>query len=78
MSESATTGSVSASLDAYLRAQLPAFDGSIAIEPIAGGQSNPTFRVRCGADGYVLRKQPEGELLPSAHAAWAQVQRIAR
>ena len=55
-------------LRGYLREHLPAAYGSIAIEPLSGGQSNPTFRLRSGAHSYVLRKQPEGVLLPSAHA----------
>jgi aminoglycoside phosphotransferase (APT) family kinase protein len=52
----------------YLRAHLPDADAPLAIEPIHGGQSNPTFRLRFGEQSYVLRKQPDGELLPSAHA----------
>ena len=32
-----------------------------------GGQSNPTFALKAGSREYVLRKQPPGELLPSAH-----------
>ena len=40
----------------------------VELQPLSGGQSNPTFRVRAGSDTYVLRKKPEGELLPSAHA----------
>jgi aminoglycoside phosphotransferase (APT) family kinase protein len=52
----------------YLRDRLPGADGPIVIEAIQGGQSNPTFRLRHSGREYVLRKQPEGELLPSAHA----------
>lgn len=52
----------------HLRAHLPEVVGPIAIEPLSGGQSNPTFRLRCGGQTFVLRKQPEGVLLPSAHA----------
>lgn len=52
----------------YLRAHVPGIGASIAIEPIQGGQSNPTYRVRGAHGTYVLRKQPDGELLPSAHA----------
>ena len=37
-------------------------------ERIGGGQSNPTYWLRFGARAVVLRKQPAGELLPSAHA----------
>ena len=36
--------------------------------PIAGGQSNPTYFVDYDDRSLVLRKQPAGELLPSAHA----------
>jgi aminoglycoside phosphotransferase (APT) family kinase protein len=33
-----------------------------------GGQSNPTFLLKAGDSRYVLRKKPDGNLLPSAHA----------
>src|SRR5438105_14443888 len=39
----------------YLRRHLPATDGSMSIEPLQGGQSNPTFRVRFVDASYVLR-----------------------
>jgi aminoglycoside phosphotransferase (APT) family kinase protein len=55
-------------VERYLRANLPDAAGAFAIAPISGGQSNPTFRVSLGGHAYVLRKQPEGVLLPSAHA----------
>ncbi len=55
-------------LDPYLRSVVPPTDAPLVVEPLAGGQSNPTFRVRYGDSSYVLRKQPPGELLPSAHA----------
>ncbi|MFM7121394.1 MAG: phosphotransferase, partial [Gammaproteobacteria bacterium] len=54
-------------LTAYLRDHLPPFDGALEIEQFDGGQSNPTFRLSAGGRRYVLRKQPPGELLPSAH-----------
>ncbi len=38
------------------------------IRQMRGGQSNPTFLVVTDAGEYVLRKQPPGQLLPSAHA----------
>src|SRR5918997_597967 len=57
-----------ATLDAYLRRTLPRPEGTLQIERVPGGQSNPTFFVTCGARRLVLRKQPAGELLPSAHA----------
>jgi aminoglycoside phosphotransferase (APT) family kinase protein len=55
-------------LIAYLQAHVQQMRGPIAVEPLAGGQSNPTYRLRAGGQSFVLRKQPEGELLPSAHA----------
>lgn len=36
--------------------------------PLTGGQSNPTFRVTTDCGDFVLRKRPDGPLLPSAHA----------
>jgi aminoglycoside phosphotransferase (APT) family kinase protein len=52
----------------YLRGKLPGTDDPFAIKRLTGGQSNPTYRLRWGERLYVLRKQPEGVLLPSAHA----------
>jgi aminoglycoside phosphotransferase (APT) family kinase protein len=57
-----------AALERYLRAHLPGFEGSIEVEQFKGGQSNPTFLLRAGAENYVLRRKPPGKLLPSAHA----------
>ncbi|KWR74554.1 aminoglycoside phosphotransferase [Cupriavidus sp. IDO] len=41
---------------------------SMAVERLAGGQSNPTYRITSGARQYVLRTKPPGKLLSSAHA----------
>ncbi|MEQ1955018.1 phosphotransferase family protein [Mesorhizobium sp. CN2-181] len=41
---------------------------SLSIERVGGGQSNPTFFVKHGAERMVLRKQPAGDILPGAHA----------
>ena len=57
-----------AALTEYLRGRVPEIRGPIAVEPFSGGQSKPTFRLRADGRSYVLRKQPDGELLPSAHA----------
>jgi aminoglycoside phosphotransferase (APT) family kinase protein len=38
------------------------------IIPFDGGQSNPTYKVITQLGCYVLRKQPDGELLKAAHA----------
>jgi len=55
-------------LDAFLRAAVPGVEGALRLERIAGGQSNPTFFVSYDNRRLVLRKQPPGDLLPSAHA----------
>jgi acyl-CoA dehydrogenase family protein 10 len=56
----------------FLRASVRAFDGGLTVRQFTHGQSNPTYLLECGdaPDGYrcVLRKQPHGKLLPSAHA----------
>jgi len=57
-----------ARLEGYLKAQLPELEGAMSVEPIGGGQSNPTYWLRFAERAVVLRKQPAGELLPSAHA----------
>ncbi|MDE3081138.1 MAG: phosphotransferase family protein [Paracoccaceae bacterium] len=42
--------------------------GGLALDPIAGGQSNPTFFARMEGADCVLRKQPPGPLLRGAQA----------
>ncbi|MEQ8859844.1 MAG: phosphotransferase [Pseudomonadales bacterium] len=51
----------------YLAAHIDGFAGPMTVEQFEGGQSNPTFRLEAGGRRYVMRKQPPGELLPSAH-----------
>ena len=55
-------------LSAWLAAHLPGFAGPCEVRQFQGGQSNPTFHLRTAARSCVLRKQPPGVLLPSAHA----------
>ena len=52
----------------YLEANLDGFRGPMSVEKFAGGQSNPTFRIKAASGNYVLRRQPPGKLLRSAHA----------
>lgn len=52
----------------FLRRAIPGLDGQMRLARIGGGQSNPTFFVDFDDRALVLRKQPPGELLPSAHA----------
>jgi aminoglycoside phosphotransferase (APT) family kinase protein len=55
-------------LDVWIRAHVEGAAGDMAIESIGGGQSNPTFFVSYPGLRMVLRKQPPGPVLPSAHA----------
>jgi len=55
-------------LDSHLRRALPELEGPMRLARIGGGQSNPTFFVDFDNRALVLRKQPPGALLPSAHA----------
>lgn len=48
--------------------QLGKLTTDMVLEPIIGGLSNPTFFLTLAGKRYVLRKQPAGKLLPSAHA----------
>ncbi|WP_342133613.1 phosphotransferase [Hydrogenophaga sp. OTU3427] len=57
-----------AALHAYLREQGVCGSAPLSAAPFSGGQSNPTFRLQSGADQFVLRKQPPGQLLAGAHA----------
>jgi aminoglycoside phosphotransferase (APT) family kinase protein len=57
-----------ARLDAYLRQQIAGLEGELSLEKIQGGQSNPTFFASYRNRKLVLRKQPSGPTLPSAHA----------
>ena len=50
-------------LDRFLRTSIAGLEGSMALERIGGGQSNPTFFVTYDTRRLVLRKQPPGELL---------------
>ena len=55
-------------LAAYLESHVDGFKGPITLDKFAGGQSNPTFKVIAKSGVYVLRRQPSGKLLKSAHA----------
>lgn len=55
-------------LSAYLEQYVADFTGPITLEKFSGGQSNPTYKVTSPTGVYVLRRQPPGKLLKSAHA----------
>ena len=54
-------------LENYLQQNVQGFAGPLTVRQFEGGQSNPTFQLITPSQTYVLRKQPPGELLPSAH-----------
>ncbi|MFS8978168.1 phosphotransferase family protein [Cupriavidus necator] len=62
------SGFDSAALAALLHAEGLIERPELTVERLAGGQSNPTYRLTCGAQQYVLRTKPPGQLLSSAHA----------
>lgn len=55
-------------LTSYLEGKLSWFKGPMTLEKFPGGQSNPTYKVVAQSGTYVLRSQPPGKLLKSAHA----------
>lgn len=57
-----------AALHGYMRRHGLCGTGPLSVTPLTGGQSNPTYRLRCGPESYVLRKKPAGVLLASAHS----------
>ncbi len=57
-------------LTAWLKFQLPDFEGPVEVEMFKGGQSNPTYKLITPTGSYVMRAKPgpSSQLLPSAHA----------
>jgi aminoglycoside phosphotransferase (APT) family kinase protein len=55
-------------IEHWLGDHVAGFRGPLKAERFAGGQSNPTYRLRAASGDYVLRRKPPGPLLPSAHA----------
>ncbi|MCL6417362.1 phosphotransferase [Aestuariirhabdus sp. Z084] len=52
----------------YFEKQVEGFKGPLTASKFADGQSNPTFKIDAASGTYVLRRQPPGKLLKSAHA----------
>lgn len=55
-------------LGAWLELHVAGFAGLSHAHRIVGGNSNPIWQLRAVSGDYVLRTQPAGELLKSAHA----------
>jgi len=52
----------------YMAAHVEGFQGPLSSKKFTGGQSNPTYLIEAASGNYVLRRQPPGKLLKSAHA----------
>ncbi len=52
----------------YLSGRLGPERGRFRLDPVAGGQSNPTYFLDHADRRLVLRKKPAGAILPGAHA----------
>jgi aminoglycoside phosphotransferase (APT) family kinase protein len=57
-----------ARVGAWLETHVPSFRGPMSAERFVGGNSNPIWRVTAASGRYILRTQPAGQLLKSAHA----------
>lgn len=55
-------------LSQFLKSEIGGLVGDIRLQSVAGGQSNPTFFMTFEGRELVLRKRPQGNLIPSAHA----------
>jgi len=55
-------------LETHLSEHLESFSGPMDVFKFPDGQSNPTYRLHTPKTQYVLRRKPDGNLLPSAHA----------
>ena len=64
-------------VEAWMAANVEGFAGPARLSKFKGGQSNPTYRVDTDRVSYVLRRQPFGKLLPSAHAVDREYRLIA-
>jgi aminoglycoside phosphotransferase (APT) family kinase protein len=59
---------VEGALLGWLLQHVDGFHGPARLEKFKGGQSNPTYKLIADSGTYVLRRQPPGTLLKSAHA----------
>jgi aminoglycoside phosphotransferase (APT) family kinase protein len=57
-----------AMLQVYCDSNVPEVGALLSIDKFSGGQSNPSFKLVTSIGEFVLRRQPLGKLLKSAHA----------
>jgi aminoglycoside phosphotransferase (APT) family kinase protein len=55
-------------LSSWLRQHDLHSHGEVVLHALTGGQSNPTYLIETGHGKFILRRRPDGKLLPSAHA----------
>ena len=55
-------------VSAWLQEHVPGFEGLRNATRIVGGNSNPIWKLRADSGEYILRTQPAGTLLKSAHS----------
>lgn len=55
-------------IEQFLKRTFPDLAGKFNIQKTTGGQSNPTYVITYGSRDFVLRRRPDGDLLPSAHS----------
>jgi aminoglycoside phosphotransferase (APT) family kinase protein len=55
-------------LNRWMSQSVAGYRGPVEVEPLTGGQSNPTYKLKAESGAYVLRRKPLGPVLPSAHA----------
>ena len=65
-----------AALTDYLERHTDLISGPLTASKFSGGQSNPTFLLQSPGGRFVLRRQPAGALLASAHAVDREFQVI--
>lgn len=65
-------------LVSWLGDQLGNIPSHFSLQKFPGGQSNPTYLIKCDDLRLVLRRKPFGDLLPSAHAIDREFRLISR
>ncbi|MBV1880514.1 MAG: phosphotransferase family protein [Pseudomonadales bacterium] len=62
------TPALRSKLNGYLQERIVNFGSLLSADKFSDGQSNPTYLLTTDTSKYVLRRKPEGPVLPSAHA----------
>lgn len=57
-----------AALTRWMGQNVDGFAGPLTVQQFKGGQSNPTYKLVTPGRSYVMRRKPQGQLAPGAHA----------